>query len=235
TSDGGAHWVRTSVGQIVDLEVAAGRVWAIVGPLPYGTIEDAPVGTTAFATVAMAPNRGTELVVHGSEAYLLGESGAGPVAQSLEVSTGGPPVQRTFPCRPTGGNSTLAVSTRGLLVLDCTPYTGRTQLWASADDGRAWRAWTPPAASQFPYGGSAATATRYFTTGPAGIVWTSDSGAHWTLSLPVSGAQTYVSVLGFTDDLHGVAITIASSPSGQVSSATLWMSADGGTSWQPRW
>jgi photosystem II stability/assembly factor-like uncharacterized protein len=220
THDGGRTWTRQRLGAAVnDLEIAAGRVYAIVASRGHTQLMSSPITTDSWSAVA-GLGRG----------YLSGlwVEGAAVVIQSgthLLVSNNN------------GRGFTRVGGVRG--AGDCAYDGGPQALWAlcirgmapddillSTDSGNNFRA-----AAQVPDGPidsfAAATATVAVASGQGPLYVTTNAGASWTPSAAPNANWTY---LGFTDATHGVAIGDFGSD-GSVKDGRLYYTTDAGASY----
>lgn len=224
TRNGGLSWQPAKLTQVVELEAAAGYVWAIAGDQPYPGVWRGEVGGPSFTKLGQTPDRSGTLDVHGLEAYVVGMQGAGPIGGSIDVWTGLRRTNQPLPC--TGKDlyvpdSPLGVSTDGSVFMVCdvevahpVNQTPPQQQWAyiSNDNGRSWSRQPGP-----PEAPTDVTATRRFL-----FAWGHDlvryDGTRWVVAIRGRGFMT----VGFQDDDHGVALA---------SDGHLYLTRDGGLTW----
>jgi len=239
THDSGASWgpVSAPTGpgspQAYALEVDAGQVWALDG-VQYAAVDRGAIGGSSLTQVGTGGNRGDELAVQGSEGYVLGLHGAGPVAPILEVFAAGGMAERTLPKACTTGApvaDAAALSplvTAGHLVVACITAQGNgsvSALSTSADDGRTWQPLaTLPSCAVSSLTGT--TTAVFAACGFGGLEKVALLGGAATTSLTGSDFN-YV---GFTDDRDGVAIS-AAGPSDPTAQQHLFLTRDGGAHW----
>jgi hypothetical protein len=223
TRDGGVSWQPAKLTRVLQLEAAAGYVWAIAGDEPYPGVWRGTVGGPSFTKVGQTPDRSGTLDVHGANAYVVGIQGAGPIGGSLDVWTG---LRRTNDALPCKGNSLyipdspLGVSTDGSVFLVCDvehlvqDQTPAPEQWAyvSGDQGRSWT--RRPAPPETP---TDVTATRngLFAWGKSVERY---DGTRWVVAIRGAGFVT----VGFQDDAHGIALG---------RDGRLYLTRDGGSSW----
>jgi hypothetical protein len=228
TTNGAASWQPGGLTRVIELETAAGWVWSIAGEQPYPDIWRARAGSTAWTNLGFTPDRSATLAVHGDVAYVVGQQGAGPVPASLDVFAGTQPVRREpLPCARGQAYvpfAPLGVSTDGLVYLVCDVLdnqpgpAAQTQLaYESTNQGRSWRAGTPPP-PQPPQGVTAVAGGRFaWNAGPDLYRLT---GRGWRVSLTDPGHG--FSLVGFETNTQGVALG---------TNGYLWITRNGGTSW----
>ena len=224
TSDGGRTWQRGGLTRVDAVETAAGTAWALAGEPPYPGVWRARTGSTSWTRLGMTPNRSATLDVHGAVAYVMGETGAGPIPPALDVWTPGQPVRHEkLPCAPERTyvpRSPLGVSTDGTVVLVCDVQApGRTyqRAFLSTDGGRQW---APTAAPPVAATDVTAVPGRLFVWGRDLLVGTS---GHWTTSLAGPRSGDGFRVVGFEDDTHGLALD---------ADGTLHLTRDAGRTWR---
>lgn len=237
THDGAASWAALPVdGQVEDLAVGNGRVWALVtqGCDPDGCAGPAVLMTGSasggdlrqVAGVSL-PGAGLDhIVLHGSAVYLLG---ADDTSSRLLASTDGSSfTRRTLPC-PTGAEPAAAALSDADLVLVCSIQTdsGATRTaWNSNDGGLGWLKLTDPPQAE----GTAVAATSdglYVTDTAQGISASRDGGRTWQYVLTVGdGGAQYVA---FSSPTTGFAITAATDNV----PAALLLTHNAGRTWTP--
>lgn len=223
TRNGGVSWQPAKLTQVVELEVAAGYVWAIAGDEPYPGVWRGEVGGPSFTKLGRTPDRAGTLDVHGLDAYVVGVEGAGPIRGSIDVWTGPRRTNQALPC--TGKDlyvpdSPLGVSTDGSVFMVCEVVhlvqnqTEPQQQWAYAsnDKGRSWSRQPGP-----PEAPTDVTATHQCL-----FAWGNDleryDGTRWVVAIRGSRFVT----VGFQDDERGVALA---------SDGHLYLTRDGGLTW----
>lgn len=229
THDAGAHWTKVLARAVPSLEVARGTVWAVVLQ-PDGTGPELYRGSSSgdsLRRVAGVGNRQAYVVVSGAEAYVVGVTGASPIAPSLSAYSGTRGAARPTPCATgTGPDFDLAASRPGHLVAVCfgEPGAGQQQKAAfrSDDNARSWQRMADPSGGGYTQpGGLAATVGRSLLTGSRSGVQAASGRGPWHEVLQDPGTSGF-SYVGMTDDRHGVLIGYESS----------WMTADGGEHWR---
>jgi photosystem II stability/assembly factor-like uncharacterized protein len=262
THDGGATWTAVQVGGaapfVEDLAAAGGLVDMVAASgcdpqtTPSCTVQlwQAVVGSDNFqpvpgVTLASGSIGRDALTLHGRTGYLLaqGQEGA-PVPVLWRTTDGTHWTQGPSVCannlEPT---SVAAIDDRRASVLCAgSGAAGSTakQLYATSDGGATF----VPEGTAPPLGGdggtvSAATVTTLAiatSSGASEIYRTTDGGATWQTVLQLDDGGLGWGDFGFTDATHGLAVhgpvAFASSGSGLTDPGTLFMTSDGGASWQ---
>jgi hypothetical protein len=224
TTDGGTTWRHGGLARVVSLEAAAGTTWALAGEQPYPFVWRASVGSTHWTRLGYTPNRTGTLDVHGAVAYVMGETGAGPIPPSFTVWAGDRRARNEhLPCVHDHlyvPASPLGVSTDGTVVLVCVIQLSSRQTmraYLSHDLGQHWTSTSPPPE---PPTDVTAVPGRLFAWGKNLLV---QQDGRWRRSLagPASG-EGFV-LVGFEDATHGLALG---------ADGVLHMTSDAGTTWR---
>jgi hypothetical protein len=238
THDGGAHWQRLALGDVLAFTTAAGNAYAVTArcslqACTHYRFERAPAATDRWTAMPLRfrPDGSLfGLAARGSRVWLLGTRAAkGPMAHDelSRSSDGG----RTFvtgqgPCIPgLGGDLRPASAT---VVWAVCPTGLLAAAWRSTDGALTFRRLnTPPlanAASLAP--ASARVAVLFANAAGARLMRTSDGGRTWR---PARTPQppTDIQSLSFTSATVGLALVQA----GGSQTNALWRTTDGGADW----
>jgi photosystem II stability/assembly factor-like uncharacterized protein len=234
TRDGGRHWAQVRpTRQIFDLEVGAGRAYALVAGC--GAVRACTQaylyrlrngGRTLTRIGPMSPvDPNAQLVVHGQSVFLLAPAPArlisAPIPLWVSPNGGRSWLQRVAPCRGALQPEALAAWSSAGLALACggEPGTGfqRKTFFVSTDGGAHWRLAgqvpSPPRTGGMSGGYIASLAaadqdTWVLGEGRGTMLVTHDGGRSWRPAA-FTGKQSSVEGWGyasFTDARHGVAV-----------------------------
>lgn len=227
TQDGGATWATVGVpGRVVDLAVAAGRVW--VASSAVGRVRlltgglSGPLTQVASATAPDQPGD-LQVVAQGGTGYLV-TGPAGPAARPRLVAlTGSTASDRTLPCA--SGESPALAASASRLALVCAGDVGAGQqaktAWTSSNGGRTWSRLAPPPQVAGTTVAVTAEAT-YVGNSRTGVDVTRD-GRSWSTSLDAPDGVGWV---GMLDGSFGEALV------GLPPAAVLELTRDGGRHWE---
>jgi hypothetical protein len=222
TTDGARSWRYGGLHHVVSLEPSGGVVWAIAGPQPGAAVWRVDAGSAQWTDLGITPNRSATLDVHGATAYVLGQSGAGPIAPALAAySADGSQRDVSLPCRHRHTyvpNAPLGVATDGtvFLVCDIEQPHHRQVAYLSHDQGRTWTSTPPPPR---PVEDVTATRDRLFAWDTELLV--QRSGA-WKAAPAGRSTRTGFVLVGFEDDSQGIALR---------TNGVLRITRDGGRHW----
>ena len=254
THDGGGHWAAQPIpggapgGQVVDLEAAAGTVYALVAsgdpgrPRPVqlyrgavGRDEWQPVTGVAAEGATITEGFGAGLVLHGRTAWaLIGQDQGEAVFATSDGSRWEP---RTLPCLPPASGLALATASDLLLVCGGGVAAGSQEktAYVSHDAGRSFqRAGSPPSGGDLEGAAAAPGVALVSAASGASFLYASfDGGRTWAevFSAP-TGGEFWID-LGMTTSSQGAAVLNHSRPegSGYSEPPRLVMTRDGGHSW----
>jgi hypothetical protein len=229
THDGGAHWQSEGIGQIRDLAIGGGYVYAIAitdQSTGAGQLLRSPVGDTRFwhamSAAGAAPYGG--LWVHGSDVLLEGASQPGGNLQ-LEISHDSGATFTRYAVPPSVACQFEEPEPPVIWAHCATGMLSGT--WRSTDGGQHFTQLrgTPELPNSAAFGSASATTA---VVGYHQLYRTTDGGASWTKVVGPVGISAW-QYLGFTDPTHGVAVGYV----GSLSSANerLYYTTDGGASY----
>jgi photosystem II stability/assembly factor-like uncharacterized protein len=227
THDGGATWQPVDVGgDVSDLAISDGEVYAIVSPPPgsAGQLMRSPVGQDQWSTVTAAGRVSGGLWVLGHEVLAQSASGPGYGAHLLVSDDGGASFT-SYPAPSPGLPCDFQAQSTPVIWANCATGT-ESGVWRSTDGGASFTSAVAPGAHLM-LPNSAVFAAASDTTAVVGyqqLYRTSDAGATWAPVGPPGIAQW--AYLGFTDATHGVALGYV----GSVASGNerLYYTTDGG-------
>ena len=239
THDGGAHWTRQSVGQVLALEAASGTVHAAVlaADQPQFAVLTSPVHGDAWQPSATKVDSGAgpvpraQLVLHGTAGWLMIVNRT--VAGGARLA-GGRWIGWQPPCMDGRGAVELAASSASDLVAVCNegewndrPHVARAYM--SHDGGSSFGLVPTPLPIQGAGGLGAARSDVW-------VVGSTDSDSRAILLRTSDGGRTWRTVhrdaqgrwldLGFTSPQQGVAIS-------EGTTGRLLMTFDTGQTWAP--
>ena len=229
THDGGTTWQPVDLGgDVSDLAISDGEVYAIVSPPPgsAGRLMRSPVGQDQWTPVTAAGRVSGGLWVLGQE--VLAQSASGPgYGPDLVVSTDGGASFASVPAPSPGLPCALEAQSPPIIWAQCATGT-ESGVWRSTDYGKNFV--TAHGSGLPPLPNSAVFAAASDSTAVVGyqqLYRTSDAGATWMPTGP-SGISRWT-YIGFTDSTHGVALGYV----GSVSQANqrLYYTTDGGQSY----
>jgi photosystem II stability/assembly factor-like uncharacterized protein len=220
THDGGKSWTRLQLGSTVDdLQIAAGRVYAIVSNHGHTQLMSSPLAKDLWTPIGGLGSgylsglwaQGTSIFIESGTQLLVSDNSGGSFAR-----VGG--VHRAGDCAYDGGPQALwAVCSTGMAP---------DEVLLSTNSGNTFTT-----AAQVPDGPidsfAAATATVAVASGQGPLYVTTNAGASWAPSAAPPSNWTY---LGFTDATHGVAIGEFGS-NGSIKDGRLYYTIDGGASY----
>jgi hypothetical protein len=261
THDGGKSWTSIPTGgqRVTDLETAGNRAYALFarcsgtnsasfasGCTSYTlmtAVQDSdqwtPVGGATNGLTAQGAATSGMIALYGTTGYL-----SAPDGTLLSGSAGGA-WQRagTLPCQPGTAQAnglpavaTLALSSASTLATVCHGDTPAAppKVYTSSDSGATWAlataAWTGAADPGTPTALAATSSGALLLATTHGIYLLVPGAAHWqassaTGSVTPPGGSSYV---GMTTSEQGVALPA------DTSLHEIWMTSDGGVSWQAR-
>jgi hypothetical protein len=226
THNGGATWHPVDVGgDVSDLAISDGEVYAIVSPPPgsAGQLMRSPVGQDQWSTVTAAGRVSGGLWALGHE--VLAQSASGPgYGADLLVSDDGGASFGSVPAPSPGLPCDFESQSPPLIWAHCATGT-ESGVWYSSDFGKNFVSVHGSGAPPLP--NSAVFAAASNTTAVVGynqLYRTADAGTTWTPVGP-SGIVQWA-YLGFTDATHGAALGYV----GSVASGNerLYYTTDGG-------
>jgi hypothetical protein len=225
THDGGAHWQQWALGQVKELAIGGGYVYAIVVRNPSngaGQLLRAPLGANFWKTMPGAGNAFGGLWVHGSDVLLESQTDTG---QQLEISHDAG-ATFTHDAVPPSVACQFEEPQPPVIWAHCA--TGMLSgTWRSVDGGQRFTQVKDP--RELPNSaafGSASPATAVI--GYRQLYRTADGGATWAPATGPTGI-TWWQYIGFTDPTHGVALGYAGTE--QPSNERLYYTTDGGVSY----
>jgi hypothetical protein len=260
THNGGKSWARVAAGgrRVTDLETAGNRAYALFAqcsgsnPASFaaactsytlmtvtaGSDQWTPVGTATSGLTDQGAATGAMITLTGTTGYLAAPDGtlySGPLGGSWAKAG-------TLPCRPgtpqasgLPGDALVALAGQTELVTVCRGSTAAAApaVYTSGDSGATWTtagSWTAASAPGQPASvAGTSTGTLLLATDqgiyllPKGASQWQASGAAGTQAPP--GGFSYV---GMTTSEQGVALAA------DASLHEIWMTADGGLTWQAR-
>ncbi len=227
THNGGATWHSVGVGgSVTDLAIAAGDVYAVVGPAGGGSgrLMRSPVGSDDWVVVQSAGAVAGGLWVHGFDVFiqsadntrLLVSGDRGGSFKAYRSPVEGLPCQYELMVAP-------------VVWAHCATGT-LSAVWRSTDGGHSFK---------LAYGGAsrrgpilpnsaefAAASARTAVVGYQKLFRTSNAGGSYSV---VSSARLQWDYLGFTDATHGAALAFPWSAS--AAHERLYYTTDGGRSY----
>ena len=229
THDGGATWNPVDVsGQVNDLAISDGQVYAVVSPngTNSGHLMRSPVGQDQWSTVTAAGLVAGGLWVLGHEVIVQSSNGGG-FGTDVLVSTDGGASFASHAAPSPGLPCDFEAQSPPVIWAHCATGT-ESGVWRSTDSGASFAPAGGTGLSPLP--NSALFAAASDTTAVVGyqqLYRTADAGSTWT-SITVPGVVQWA-YLGFTDSTHGVALGYV----GSVSTANerLYYTTDGGQSY----
>jgi hypothetical protein len=261
TDNGGENWHQVSTGSqsVTDLETANGRAYALFGDCSAGSSGDTIAGCTSYTlmttpkgsddwtavsgvpsglTASGGGKTSAEIILSGATGYLEAPDGT---LYSGPLDGGAWSKVSTLTCAPGAalssglpGNALLASEGGQDLALSCETASSLTG-YRSTDGGLTWTvtasmSWggTPPLGT---LESLAATSAGTFILATSNGIWlapgTSSSWQQAALANS-SGSADGFSYVGMTSATQGVAL------GGSASLHAVWMTTDGGQTWQVR-
>jgi hypothetical protein len=232
THDGGASWHQIAEsGTVVDVEAAAGVVYATVG----SALLKSAVGNDAFATVAGAPAGASSIVLHGKAVWLIGSGGG---TSSYVVSPDGVSWRAVAnPCTDQLGLAGVAPVTATSVYLLCDGDAGagsvtKAVLYSTDGGVHGTPTTTAPARGGDSSGITAASTAVVVVpamSGASELYRTADGGHTWTTVLQKGDGGVGYFDVGFTTATQGVAVY--GYPGRGETSSQLLITRDAGASW----
>ncbi|MGH3159344.1 MAG: WD40/YVTN/BNR-like repeat-containing protein, partial [Streptosporangiaceae bacterium] len=254
THDGGASWqpIGTSGMRVTGLETVGGMAYAVFAQCSgsgaaYGedcthvSLYSSPVTSNSWSPMATLQGIGFnegdvsgKIVLTHGEGYFYAPDGllyAGATNQGTSWQAAG---STPLPCQPSNGaadgeptGGQLAASAAGDLALACpgTYGSGQEIAYTSTDNGTTWAKQDTFAVAGTPTSLAAGTSGVLTLATSAGIYTSSDSGQQW--SRTITGPAGGFSYVGLTSASQGVAV-----PAEPALSNSIWLTVDGGETWQ---
>ena len=262
THNGGESWTQIPTGgqRVTDLETAGSRAYALFaqceGTSASGFAADCtsytlmsaaadsdkwtPVGGATNGLTAQGAATSGMIALWGTTGYLAAPDG------TLYSGVAGGAWQRagTLPCQPGNvqlsglpGTAALALSSATTLATACHGDTADAppKVYTSSDSGATWAlvtaAWTGPVGPASPGSLAATSSGTLLLAAGNGIYFLPKGAARWQAAsvtgrgAPPGGGFSYI---GMTTSEQGVAL------SANVALSEIWMTTDGGQTWQAR-
>lgn len=224
TPDGGFDWRQVHVsGQVTELAIGGGYVYAIVRRDGTGSLIRSAIGSDVWRTLPRVNTAFAGLWVHGSDVLLETENAS---TQNLAMSTDH---GNHFTMGSLPPDVVCQLELPGPPVIWAHCATGMLSgTWRSVNDGASFARvgrGTPELPNSAAFGSASATTA---VVGYQQLYRTDNGGASWSPSSGPSGI-TWWQYVGFTDPTHGVAIGYVGAE--QPNNERLYYTTDGGASY----